>query len=181
MLFDLGPCARGRHLRGMSEWYISRNMLFDIRRCLLHPVQKACLAKLPSEWYIPRNMLFDFRWRFRWQFCPRFAPVPFIASTVRGQSGTSPGTCSSTVTENLSKGYECSQSGTSPGTCSSTGDQASRNTRNSYSYIWSNQDQDDSFLFIYIHLLLSLLFSKVININQSEEITSDFTSFLSVI
>ena len=145
MLFDLGPCARGRHLRGMSEWYIPRNMLFDIRRCLLHPVQKACLAKLPSEWYIP------------------------------------PGTCSSTVTENLSKGYECSQSGTSPGTCSSTGDQASRNTRNSYSYIWSNQDQDDSFLFIYIHLLLSLLFSKVININQSEEITSDFTLFLSVI
>ena len=74
-----------------------------------------------------------------------------------------------------------SQSGTSPGTCSSTGDQASRNTRNSYSYIWSNQDQDASFLFIYIHLLLSLLFSKVININQSEEITSDFTLFLSVI
>jgi hypothetical protein len=73
------------------------------------------------------------------------------------------------------------QSGTSPGTCSSTGDQASRNTRNSYSYIWSNQDQDASFLFIYIHLLLSLLFSKVININQSEEITPDFTLFRSVI
>jgi len=31
MLFDLGPCARGRHLRGMSEWYIPRNMLFDRR------------------------------------------------------------------------------------------------------------------------------------------------------
>jgi len=47
--------------------------------------------------------------------------------------------------------------------------------------IWLNREQDSSFLFIYIHLLLSLLFSKVININQSEEITSESTPFLLVI
>jgi len=53
-----------------------------------------------------------------------------------------------------------------------------KNRRNSPSPIWSNQEQDGSFLFIYIHLDLFLLFSKVININLSEEITSDFAILL---
>jgi len=57
-------------------------------------------------------------------------------------------------------------------------DQDSKNRSIAPNPIWSNQEQDESFLFIYIHCLLYLLFSKVISINQSEDIPSNFTLFL---
>jgi len=56
-------------------------------------------------------------------------------------------------------------------------DQDSKNRSIATNPIWSNQEQDESFLFIYIHCLLYLLFSKVIisiNLRISPQILLSF-------